>query len=96
MPGGYTADEQTAAKIAGTIADTPSLSKSGTATSTTTAAATVVVTHGLASTPDFVLASMNKTALNGLAYSANTTSITFTRATATTSWTVSYIAGYTA
>ena len=93
MPGSYTADEQSAAKIAAAIADDPDELKAGTALKTTSSTTTVVA-HGLSGTPDFILATAEKSF--GVKSTANTTSITFTVATAATSNTISYIAGYTA
>ena len=97
MAGSYTADEQTAAKLAGSIADTPGKLIAGvtTITSTTTSITTTVVTHGLGSTPDFCLAQLSKADANAPAWSADSTSITFT-VTSVTGVTVSYIAGYKA
>lgn len=96
MGGSYTADEQAAAVIAGGIADGPTKVKAGTVTaSSTTAATTSAVTHGLGSTPDFVLATIDNGDAKSLAWAANTTTLTFTF-TSSTSALISYIAGYTA
>jgi hypothetical protein len=99
MPGGYTADEQAAAKLAGAIADSPSELKVGVVTKATSST-TAVVTHGLSGTPDFVIASLQtdagSTPLNAPAQTANSTSVTFTISTAQTNWSVAYIMGYTA
>lgn len=99
MPGGYTADEQSAAKLAGAIADDPDELKVGVATKSSSST-TCVVTHGLSGTPDFVIASLQTdagaTPLKAPAQTANTTSVTFTIGTAQTSWSVAYIMGYTA
>ena len=95
----FTADEQSAAKIAGAIGDDPDEIKVGIATKATSST-TVVVTHGLSGTPDFVIASLQTNAgatpLNAPAQTANTTSVTFTISTAQTTWSVAYIMGYTA
>lgn len=93
MPGSYTADEQSAASIAGGIADDPTNILAGRATKTTSST-TVVVAHSMDAAPDFILASATKSF--GVKGTANTTSITFTVATAVTSNVISYIAGYTA
>ena len=96
MGGSYTADEQSAAVLAGLIADGPTKLTAGTVTaSSTTAATTSAVTHGLASTPDFVLASIDNGDAKSLAWAANTTTVTFTF-TSSTSAGISYIIGYTA
>jgi hypothetical protein len=97
MPGSYTADEQTAAKLAGAIADSPGkLAAGNSATqSTTTATTTAVVTHGLGSTPDFCIAQRSKADVAAPAWAANSTTLTFT-VTSATGFYISYIAGYTA
>lgn len=99
MPGSYTADEQSAAKLAGAIADDPDELKVGVVTKTTSST-TAVVTHGLSGTPDFVIASLQTdagtTPLNAPAQTANSTSVTFTISTAQATWSVAYIMGYTA
>ncbi len=97
MPGSYTADEQSAAVLAGLIADGPTEITAGTVTKTTSST-TAVVTHGLSGTPDFVLASLSANAGGILAFtpSSNSTSTTFTLNTAQATWSVSYILGYTA
>ena len=96
MAGSYTADEQSAAKLAGLIADTPSKITAGitTITSTVTSVTTTAVTHGLGSTPDFCLAQVSKADAAAPAWSADGTTLTFT-ITSVTGVTVSYIAGYT-
>ncbi len=96
MAGSYTADEQSAAKLAGLIADGPTKLTAGIVTeSTTTATTTAVVTHGLGSTPDFVICSTTQTDVITPTWAANTTSLTFT-VTSATGFSISYIAGYTA
>ena len=96
MGGSYTADEQTAAKLAGLIADAPGKLTAGTVTaSSTTAATTSAVTHGLVTTPDFVLGTIDNGDAKSLAWAANTTTVTFTF-TSSTSALISYIIGYTA
>jgi hypothetical protein len=96
MGGSYTADEQAAAVLAGGIADGPTKLTAGTVTaSSTTAATTSAVTHGLGSTPDFVLGTIDNGDAKSLAWAANTTTLTFTF-TSSTSALISYIAGYTA
>ncbi len=97
MGGSYTADEQTAAKLAGAIADKPTDLVAGvtTITSTTTAVTTTTVTHGLSAAPDFVLAQLSKADVAAVAWGADGTTLTFT-VTSVTGITVSYIAGYTA
>ena len=97
MPGSYTADEQTAAKLAGLIADKPGYITAGVsaAQSTTTATTTAVITHGLGVTPDFCLAQSSKADVAAPAWSANTTSLTIT-VTSATGFKISYITGYTA
>jgi hypothetical protein len=95
MGGSYTADEQAAAKLAGLIADGPTKLTAGTASSTGTETTDAIVAHGLGSTPDWVIGQRDKADVIGLSWSANTTNITFVGTTETT-WTVSYIAGYSA
>ena len=95
MGGSYTADEQSAAKIAGLIADSPTKITAGVAASTGTATTGVAVTHGLGSTPDFCLVQSSKADVAAPAWSADTTTLTFA-VTSATSFTISYIAGYTA
>ncbi len=87
----YTADVQNAGVI-GANGDAGEMI-SGTVTKTTSST-TSVVTHGLSGTPDFIIATAEKSF--GVKSTANTTSVTFTVATAATSNTISYIAGYTA
>ena len=60
----------------------------------TTSSTTTVVAHGLSGTPDFIIATAEKSF--GVKSTANTTSVTFTVATAVTSNNISYVAGYTA
>ena len=93
MGGSYTNDEQAAAKIAGGISDTAAYLLSGTVTKAT-ASTTAVVTHSLGVTPDFCIALSSKTDASSISWAANTTTLTFTR-TSATAFTVSYIAGYT-
>ncbi len=97
MGGSYTNDEQSAAKLAGLIADTPTKITAGTVTATTTTTTTVAVTHGLGATPDFVIATRDKADVAALAWAEVSTTgiVTFTGTTAT-SWSVSYIMGVTA
>ena len=99
MGGSYTADEQSAATLAGLIADGPTKITAGViaAQSTTTATTTALVTHGLGSTPDFVLATVEPNVDGVLSWAENATTgvITFT-VTSGTNFTVTYIAGYTA
>ena len=95
MGGSYTADEQSAAKLAGLLADAPGKITAGVAASTATATTTVAVTHGLGSTPDFGLAQSSKADIAAVAWSSDATTLTFT-VTSATSFTISYITGYTA
>lgn len=99
MPGGYTADEQSASKLMGAICDDPDELKVGVVTKATSST-TAVVTHGLGGTPDFIMATLQGNAGTTLtsnpAPTANSTSVTFTIATAQTTWSVAYILGYTA
>lgn len=100
MPGGgYTADEQSAAKIADGIGDGPDEIISGVVTKTTSST-TAVVTHGLSGAPSFVIGSLQTdagaTPLAAPAQTANSTSVTFTIGTAQTNWSVGYIMGYKA
>lgn len=84
---------QVAAKVFDTVADGVDYVTAGTkvkGTSSTTA----VVAHGLGVTPDWIIATAEKSI--GVSASANTTSITFTVTTAATSNGISYVAGYTA
>jgi len=92
----YTADAQTAKTLAAAIADFGEV-KVGTVTKATSET-TAVVAHGLSSTPDFILAngSANFGNILSVAVSADGTNITFTLNTAQATWSVSYIAGYTA
>ena len=59
---------------------------------------TLVMTHGLAGAPTFVMVSpiLKPDALGNLAPVVNSTSITITRTTATSTWSYSFIAGFTA
>jgi len=62
----------------------------------TTSATTAVVTHGLGAAPTFVLFSsylVGALATTQPIMTLNTTSITFTLATAQATWTISYFAG---
>jgi hypothetical protein len=97
MPGSYTADEQSAAKLAGAIADKPGdlIAGNSTTQSTTTATTTAAVTHGLSGTPDFCIAQSSKADVAAPAWSADSTTLTFT-VTSATGFYISYIAGYTA
>jgi hypothetical protein len=95
MGGSYTADEQAAAKLAGLIADSPTKLTAGVAASTGTATTGVDVVHGLGSTPDFCIAQSSKADVAAVAWSSNTTTLSFA-VTSATSFTISYIAGYTA
>jgi len=99
MGGSYTNDEQSAAKLAGLIADTPSYLTAGVtaAQSATTATTTALVTHGLGAVPDFVLAQSSKADVAAVAWANNATTgvVTFT-VTSATGFTISYIMGYTA
>ena len=97
MGGSYTADEQTAAKLAGLIADSTGKITAGVAASTATATTTVLVTHGLGSVPDFCIAQSSKADVAAVAWANNATTgvVTFT-VTSATSFTISYILGYTA
>jgi hypothetical protein len=87
----YISDLQNAAKL-GANGDAGEMI-SGTKT-VTTSQTTAVVTHGLSGKPDFIIATAEKSF--GVKSTANTTSITFTVATAATSNTISYVAGYSA
>ena len=91
MPGSYTADEQSAAKIAAGIADDPEEIKVGVVVLSTTSG---TVTHSFTAAPDFILATAEKSF--GVKGTANTTAATFTVATAATGNSVAYIIGYTA
>ncbi len=98
MPGSYTADEQSAAKMMAAICDSPSQLTVGVVTKATSST-TAVVTHGLSGTPDFVISSLQANATAGTiapTWTANGTSVTFVVATAQASWSVAYIIGYTA
>ena len=95
MGGSYTADEQSAATLAGLIADGPTKITAGVAASGGTATTTVAITHGLGSTPDFCLAQKDKADIIAPSWAADTTTLTIT-VTSATSFTVSYITGYTA
>ena len=98
MPGSYTADEQSAAKLAGAIADDPDELIVGVVTKATSST-TALVTHGLSGTPDFVIYSLQADVTAATitpTFSSNTTSVTFIVATAQATWSVAYIMGYTA
>ncbi|RLC56607.1 MAG: hypothetical protein DRI30_05580 [Chloroflexi bacterium] len=99
MGGSYTADEQTSSVLAGLIADGPTKITAGViaAQSSTTATTTALVTHGLGNTPDFVLAQLEPNLDGVLSWAENATTgvVTFT-VTSGTSFTVTYIMGYTA
>ncbi len=58
-----------------------------------TSQTTLVITHGLTGTPTFLMVAGKLKAGNLLGVTADSTSVTVTRTTATSSWTVSYIAG---
>ncbi len=61
-----------------------------------TANTTVVVAHGMTGTPDFCLMGVTGTAANvaeGIVWSADATSITFTCVDTQASMTISYLAG---
>ncbi len=89
-------DVNTASTLAGLIADDTGELLAGTATKVTNAT-TLVVAHSFAAAPDFILSGgILKDAANGLSVTANTTSVTWTRVTTTSSWSLSYILGYTA
>ncbi len=92
----YAEDELTAAALAGSIADNPGEMLAGTGIKTTDST-TIVVAHSFAAAPDFVLfSSILKPEAEQIPFVANTTSVTWTRDTTATSWTLSYIIGYTA
>ena len=84
---------QNAAKAFGLISDSVAYTTAGIGIKATSSTTTVTA-HGLGVTPDFILATAEKSI--GVSASANTTSITFTVTTAVTSNNISYIAGYTA
>jgi hypothetical protein len=89
-------DVNTAATLAGLIADDTGEMLAGTATKVADST-TIVVAHSFAAAPDFILSSgILKDAANKLSVVSNTTSVTWTRLTTTTSWSISYIIGYTA
>ena len=103
MGGGYTQGEQNAAVLGdlGTAAlttaegffDNFTANKFVQVRKTTTAASvTATVTHGLAATPTFVLATCNTKAIT---YTSNTTSITFVKAS-TGAAIIDVVAGITA
>ena len=89
----YNKGNQVAAKVFDAVADSVAHVTSGTDVKATSSTTTVTA-HGLGVTPDFILATAEKSI--GVKAAANTTSITFTVSTAVTSNTISYIAGYTA
>ena len=93
----YTADQKASAKLLSLIADDEDEVTAGKVTKTTSST-TAVVTHGLGGTPDFILATTQSDYGNLAVASpvANTTTVTFTIATAQTAWSVCYILGYTA
>jgi hypothetical protein len=93
----YGADQKAAAKLLSLIADGEDDVTAGRATKTTSST-TLVVTHGLTSTPDFILVTLHTTADQILAplITANTTSVTITINTAQATWSADYIFGYTA
>ena len=97
MAGSYTADEQGAAALLSEFTTT-SGSKNFIlgAKTKTTSSTTLVVAHGLGATPTFCLFSNYQTgalATTQPVMTLNTTSITFTLATAQATWTISYFAG---
>ena len=90
------ADVNTASTLAGLIADDTGEMLAGTATKVTSQT-TLVIAHSFAAAPDFIMVSpVLKQSAVPASIVANTTSVTFTRTTATSSWTISYILGYTA
>ncbi len=90
------ADVNTAATLFGLIADDTGEFLAGTATKITDNS-TLIVTHSFAAAPDFILTGgILKDPANGLSVTSGTTNVIWTRATATTSWSISYILGYTA
>ena len=97
MAGSYTADEQSAAKLAGLLADEPTKLTAGitAAQSTTTATTTAVITHGLGVAPNFCIAQNDIADAIAPSWSADTTDLTIT-VTSGTGFIISYIAGYTA
>jgi hypothetical protein len=89
-------DVNTAATLAGLIADDTGELAAGTATKVTDAT-TLVIAHSFAAAPDFIMITpILKANAAGISPVANTTSVTLTRTTSTSSWSVSYILGYTA
>ena len=95
MAGVNTADVNTAATFAGLIADDTGEMAAGTATKVA-ASTTIKVVHAFSGSPDFVLSSgILKDPANKLNVTVAATSVTWTRLTITSSWSISYIIGYT-
>jgi hypothetical protein len=89
-------DVNTAATLAGLIADDTGEMSAGTATKVT-ASTTIKVVHAFTAAPDFILAGgILKDPANGLSVTSAATSVIWTRITSTSSWSISYIIGYTA
>ncbi len=92
----YAEDELAAAQLAGSIGDGPTEQEAGTATKVASAT-TLVITHSFTAAPDFVMITpLLKASVVPAAIVVTTTHVAMTRTTATSSWSVSYIIGYTA
>ncbi len=96
MAGVNTADVNTAATLAGLIADDTGELAAGVATKVTSQT-TLVIAHSFTAAPDFIMITpILKANAVQISPVANTTSVTLTRTTTTSSWSVAYILGYTA
>ena len=89
-------DVNTASTLAGLIADDTGEMLAGTAIKAADNT-TIVIAHSFAAAPNFILITpILKRESGAGAIVANTTSVTYTRNTTATSWSLSYILGYTA
>jgi hypothetical protein len=88
-------DVDSAAKLAGVIADNDAELAAGMATKVTSQT-TLVIAHSFTAAPDFLLVVPVLKGGNLWNVAANTTAVTVTRTTATSSWSVAYVIGYTA
>ncbi len=90
-------DVNTASTFAGLIADDTGELLVGVQAKATNST-TIVIAHSFAAAPDFVMITPILKLLDSepVTIVANTTSVTYTKNTTATSWSVAYILGYTA
>ena len=85
-----------ALRLGNAISTTSTAFAGGTVTKVTSET-TLVITHGLAGTPTFIMTTpILKPDDSAVAPVTNSTSVTFTRTTATSNWSYSFILGFTA